>query len=808
MGYFMNIPFFSNSHMISPLSDPYKVNEETKYHHSKEEQLTQCPFLSDVFSVDEITENEHLRISAYGLYKCFINGKNITNDILTPGWVNYDDRLPYQTYNVSPFINKGKNTIQIWLADGWYRGALMSLQTGLKVSNVWGNKLGAIVEIRNEKKILLTSNENWKSGLLPILKSGIYYGEEYNANITPKETNGVAVLDFDKSFLIEHEIDPVKELDPINVQEELKDDEGFTIYDFGQNVAGYISLELSGKKDSKILIEHSEVLGLSSKNIQEKKCNHFENANFRSAAAKIEYTLSGSDIEKYKPHFTFMGFRYVRIKVLSGNVTVKKITSIPISSLHDQKLQFQSSNQNINKLIENTSWSQKANFIEVPTDCPQRDERLGWTGDAQLFASTACYFYNCEKFFIKYLKDLISEQDSDGAIGHVSPDITRNGKTNDLRFITEEEKNNGFWSHKGATGWGDAIVIIPWTLYKHYGNIDVLKSCYPSMLKWCEYLWSISKDPIIKNPRYPTLNEGIKKRGFTFGDWVPPVGDDRTPNPHIGDDCYSTIYHFISTSLVTKISKILGDEKNYTFYKNRSEDIKKAFANEFITSSGRMAYNDQTSYAMSFANDLVPEDIKEKTKEFFRQSIIDQQYRLGTGFHGTANLLIGLRKAGLEDMIEQLLLQEKLPGWMYQIKQGATSIWERWNAMGEDGSIHDPGMNSFNHYAFGSVCEFIFENIIGIRPDEKFPGFEKIIIEPLILESLCPITFKHVTNKGDLNVEISSTNQKVSFNIDIPSGIKGELRLPKYQNIKINNIDQEKNIMMIDSGTHLINFTI
>ncbi len=237
--------------MISPLSDPYKVNEETKYHHSKEEQLTQCPFLSDVFSVDEITENEQLRISAYGLYKCFINGKNITNDILTPGWVNYDDRLPYQTYNVSPFINKGKNTIQIWLADGWYRGALMSLQTGLKVSNVWGNKLGAIVEIRNEKKILLTSNENWKSGLLPILKSGIYYGEEYNANITPKETDGVAVLDFDKSFLIEHEIDPVKELDPINVQEELKDDEGFTIYDFGQNVAGYVSLELSGNKDSK-----------------------------------------------------------------------------------------------------------------------------------------------------------------------------------------------------------------------------------------------------------------------------------------------------------------------------------------------------------------------------------------------------------------------------------------------------------------------------------------------------------------------------------------------------------------------------
>ena len=278
-------------------------------------------------------------------------------------------------------------------------------------------------------------------------------------------------------------------------------------------------------------------------------------------------------------------------QVLSGNVNVKKITSIPISSLNNQKLQFQSSNQNINKLIENTSWSQKANFIEVPTDCPQRDERLGWTGDAQLFSSTACYFYDCEKFFTKYLKDLVSEQDADGAIGHVSPDITRNGKTNDLRFISEEEKINGFWSHKGATGWGDAILIIPWTLYKHYGNINVLKDCYQSMIKWCDYLWSISEGPIIRNPRYTTLSEGIKKRGFTFGDWVPPIGDDRTPNPHIGDDCYSTIYHFISTSLVAKISSILEDEKNAQLYQQRSEEIKKAFVKEFITSSGRMAYN-------------------------------------------------------------------------------------------------------------------------------------------------------------------------------------------------------------------------
>jgi alpha-L-rhamnosidase len=503
-----------------------------------------------------------------------------------------------------------------------------------------------------------------------------------------------------------------------------------------------------------------------------------------------------------------MGFRYARVKVLNGNAKIKKIVSIPISSLHNRKLEFKSKNENINKLINNTAWSQKANFIEVPTDCPQRDERLGWTGDAQIFSSTACYFYNCEKFFTKYLRDLVSEQGIEGAIGHVSPDITRNGETNDPRFITKEEKEIGSWYQKGATGWGDAITIIPWTLYRHYGNIDVLKNCQKSMIKWCEYLWSISNSPIISNPKSSTLLESIKLRGFTFGDWVPPIGDDTNPNPHIGDDCYSTIYHFISNSLLSKISKILGDEKNYIFYKNKSDEIKKAFAEEFITASGRLAYSDQTSYAMCFVNDLIPDDKIHNAKEYFKQTILNQNFKLGTGFHGTANLLKGLKKAGLEEMIERVLLQEKLPGWMYQIKQGATSIWERWNAMAEDGSIHDPGMNSFNHYAFGSVCEFIFENIVGIKPDEENPGFKNIIIEPVIIPSLCPISFKHESINGFISVDIKINNNKVIYKIEIPEGSRGELTLKNYNTIKVNGIEMDDSDVKLNSGVNLITFSI
>lgn len=804
----MTKDFFSHAEMISPLSDKYYVEESKKYHHIEKEQLTQCPFVSNEFTIEKLTSDEVLRISAYGLYKCFINDKNVTEDILTPGWVNYTDRLPYQTYNVASLLKEGNNIITIWLADGWYRGPLMSLQTGLKVRNVWGSKLGALVEIRNKDTVLLSSNQKWHSGLLPILKSGIYYGETFDANIIAKKTDGVEILKLDKKLLIEHEIDAVKELDHLEVVNEIIDDQNYTVYDFGQNVAGYISIIVNGEQGSTILIEHSEVIGLRTNFLNNKKVNHFDNTNYRSAKAKITYTLNGKGDEYYKPSFTFMGFRYARVKVLNGNVSIKKIISIPISSLHHKKLEFKSANKNINKLIENTSWSQKANFIEVPTDCPQRDERLGWTGDAQIFSSTACYFYNCEKFFTKYLKDLVSEQGSEGAIGHVSPDITRNGKTNDPRFITKEEKENGSWYQKGATGWGDAITIIPWTLYKHYGNKDVLKNCQQSMIKWCDYLWSISNGPIITNPKSSTLQDSIKLRGFTFGDWVPPIGDDRGPNPHIGDDCYSTIYHFISTSLLSKISNVLGDEKNYKIYKNKSEEIKKAFANEFITSSGRLAYSDQTSYAMCFVNDLIPDEKKDNAKKYFQQTILNQNYKLGTGFHGTANLLKGLRKAGLENLIEKVLLQDELPGWMYQIKQGATSIWERWNAMAEDGTIHDPEMNSFNHYAFGSVCEFIFENIVGIKPDEEIPGFKNIIIEPMIIPSLCPISFKHESKNGPVHVDIKIEDKEVTYKIEIPDSSTAVLRLNNYRKIRVNKIDRYEKNLKLKNRLNIINFSL
>ena len=838
----MSMKYFKDSQMISPLSDKHKVIEKERYHHKRYEELSQCSFVKNEFVINEISGSEVIRISAFGLYKCFINNKCITEDILTPGWVNYADRLPYQTYNISNLLEQGNNTIEVWLADGWYRGPLMSLQTGLNVSNIWGSKIGTILEIENNNTILLSSNENWKSGLLPILKSGIYYGETYDANIIQKESHGVEILSFNKDLLVEHEIEGVNELEEIDVVEKFLDHEQNTVYDFGQNVAGYVSFIVSGEKGSKILIEHSEVMGKNVKtnNLDKKisgfdkqisesketinlennqketssyysnknKRDVFENTNYRLADAKIEYTLSGNGDEYFKPNFTFMGFRYARIKILKGKVNIKRIKSIPISSLKDQRLTFTSSNKDINKLVTNTSWSQKANFIEVPTDCPQRDERLGWTGDAQLFASTACYLFDSQKFFIKYLKDLVSEQDAEGAIGHVSPDITRNGMTNDKRFDNKHENLDGSGGHKGATGWGDVIVIIPWILYKHYGNTDVLKDCQKAMIAWCNYLWSISKGPIVRTPRSPNLFEGIRLRGFTFGDWVPPVGDDRTPNPHIGDDCYSTIYHFISTSLLSKISKIIGDKENNIFFEDRANVIKKAFADEFITPSGRIAYSDQTSYAMAFVNDLIPDDKKENAKQYFKQTIKDQNFRLGTGFHGTASLLPGLRKAGLEDMIEKVLLQEDLPGWLYQIKQGATSIWERWNAMAEDGTINDPEMNSFNHYAFGSVCEFIFENLVGIRPDESSPGFKNIIIEPLIIPSLAPISFTHKTINGMISVDWKIDNHNVTYNITIPDGSKGELNLIKYENIKVNNIDQDNKIIHLSEGLNSISFSL
>ncbi|MFP5075856.1 family 78 glycoside hydrolase catalytic domain [Rhizobium sp. YIM 134829] len=750
--------------MIAPLSD--------------QGQGTPASFVSTTFRHAGGEGPVTLLISALGLYRCFINGARVGQDLLTPGWTNYDARIAYQTYDVTALLRDGDNRIEIWLGDGWFRSPIMWGTDA--IANCWGERTAAIAELRLGAKTLAKTDASWKSGLLPIRKAGIYFGEIYDARLEPPaETHGTEVLGFDERRLVAHETSPVRELPALEPVDRWTDAEGRTVYDFGQNVGGYVRFSVRGAAGDEVHVEHSEVLGPD---------RHFDNRNYRSADAVLHYTLRGGEVETYAPIFTFQGFRYARV-TLSGQAEIVAIRSIPISSVSELKGGFTSANPLVDRLVLNTIWSQRANFIEVPTDCPQRDERLGWTGDAQVFAATACWLTDSQSFLRKYLRDVMADQRPDGAIPHFSPDPTRLHPQN-------------FPGFAGSTGWGDAIVVIPWVLYTHYADKAVLSECLGAMQRWVDFVWSISDGPVVR----PPARWG--DRGFTFGDWLQPVGDNRKPRPTIADDCAATLYHFISTDLLARIAAVLGETDLEARMKERAEAIRAAFALEFITPAGRLAHNDQTSYALAFLYGLVPPDKVDAAKAHFRRVIVDADYTIGTGFIGTPALLPALTKLGMDDLAERVFLQEKVPGWLYQVSQGATTIWERWDSMAPDGTIYEPEMNSYNHYAYGAVCQWLFESVAGIAPSPEVPGFDEMVIDPAPIRALSPVRAHHDVRQGRIAVAWTCEGDQVRYELTLPEGCTGRFvpgarhGEPHLDGVRIDGATT------IPAGTHRLDFTL
>ena len=743
-------------------------------------QATAGTFVSREFTLEAVPAEATLRISALGLYRAFINGKRVGSDLLTPGWTCYDDRIAYQTYDVAKLLQPGGNRIEIWLGDGWYRSQLMWASN--PVVNCWGDRTAAIAELRAGGELLLKTDDGWKSGFTPVVRNGIYYGEDYDARIRPQDSHGVDLLSFDKALLVPHETGAVKELDALSPIDSWTEADGRTVYDFGQNAGAYIRLRLKGAAGAQVRVEHSEVLGPD---------RFFDNRNYRSARAELIYTLSGQGEEDYAPLFTFFGFRYARITV-TGQAELVAVTMVPVTSVPTSAGGFTSGVTTVNRLVENTIWSQRSNFIEVPTDCPQRDERLGWTGDAQVFAGTACWLADSQSFLKKYLRDVIHDQRADGAVSHFSPDPTR------LHPID----GRGDWA--GSTGWGDAIVIIPWQLYLHYGDSAALEECFPAMLRWLDYLWGISDGPIIRPPAVWGAH------GFTFGDWLQPVGDNRKPRPTVADDCAATLYHFISTQLTAKIARILGENVEAARLDKRADEIRAAFKHEFFAPSGRIAHNDQTSWSLAFLYDLVPPEYEPAARDYFRRVVEETDGVIGTGFIGTPALLPALTRLGMLDLAEKMFLNRKVPGWLYQVERGATSIWERWDALTEDGTIYDPDMNSYNHYAYGAVCQWLFEDVAGIKPLEDKPGFEEIAFDPAILPALSPVSAWHDTRFGRIEAGWTLEGKTVTCRLVLPQGVtarlqgRGDRKSLKADGTLIEQGEETK----LGAGEHTITFSI
>jgi alpha-L-rhamnosidase len=740
---------------------------------------TPASFVAKSFTLDTVSGREVLDISALGLYVCFINGKRVGKDVLTPGWTAYDARLSYQTYDVGPLLVAGENRIEIWLGDGWLRSALMWGKH--PIHNTWGSEIAALVELRGQKgdaEPILVTDASWESGELPIRKSGIYFGETFDARIAPTVSAGTEVIEFDSVRLVAHETTPVRELDALTASRTWTDTEGRTVFDFAQNVGGYVAIEVTGAAGATVKVEHAEVLD---------KDGNFYNVNYRTAEATITYVLAGQGTESYRPHFTFQGFRYARVTI-EGDAKLVDIKSIPISSVTEQKASFTSGNKLVNRLFLNTLWSQRGNFIEVPTDCPQRDERLGWTGDAQVFAGTAAYLGDVHGFFHKWVRDLMVDQREDGAVPHVCPDPTR----------MQPEHYPGFF---GSTGWGDAIYQVPWQVYLHYGDTEFLSEVLPNMVRWVDFVWSISDGPIVSPPRE------WGARGFSFGDWLQPKGPSAKPLPTIGDDAAATIYLHIAAKQVAEIAGIVGDTAVAQRLTQMADEVKAAFQREFITASGRLAYDDQTSYALAIVHDLIPADRYEAAKGYFKNTIARADGRIGTGFIGTPALLPALIKIGEWGLASEVFLQEEVPGWLYQVKMGATTIWERWDAIQADGSIYNPQMNSYNHYAYGAVCQWLLEGVAGFRPDAKDPAFKTVIFEPLILPDLSPVKADHQSPAGLIRAEWSIEGDAVRYEIEVPAGSKGVLRLAAaYRDATLDGAALGGTEAALTPGTHVVTF--
>ena len=717
------------------------------------------PYLRKTFKPARELEEARLYITCHGLYLVEINGKRIGEQEFTPGWTSYDTRLQYQTYDVTENLKQDQNALGIILGDGWFRGNLGWQEGG----NIWGTEVAALAQLRlsysDGSTEIISTDGTWKASTGPILESDIYNGEVYDAT---KELTDWSKPEYDDSGwqpvkiaevsyekLIAPEGPPVKVvnvLEPLSIQK--VGDEWMV--DMGQNMVGWIRIQAHGNKGDQLILKHAEVL--------DKEGNMYYD-NLRRAKCINTYVLKGGEKETFEPHFTFQGFRYVMISGYPGILTANDVSGMVIHSDMKPSGTFTCSDPMINQLQHNIVWGLKGNFLDVPTDCPQRDERLGWTGDAQVFAPTACFNVDAATFYTKWLRDLEADQDEDGSIPHVIPNIL---------------------GHGGATGWADAGVTIPWAIYLDYGDVSVLENQYESMKRWIDYMKQRAGENLIW--------EGDPH----FGDWLSFAS---TRSDYMGaytlKDLIATAYYAYSSSIVAKVATILGHEKDATYYKQLSEQVRLAFNKEFVTSTGRLVSHTQTAYTLALAFDLLDEKTAAKSALHLAGDV-EGFGHITTGFLGTPLISLTLTDVGRNDLAYNLLNRKTYPSWLYPVTMGATTIWERWDGQKPDSTFQNPGMNSFNHYAYGAIGKWMYQVVAGIGIDENKPGYKHILIQPRPGGGLTSAKATHNSLFGTISSGWSSQGERFTMEVEIPANTTATIHIPEgASEIKINGSDPD-----------------
>ncbi|AYB29519.1 glycoside hydrolase family 78 protein [Chryseolinea soli] len=705
-----------------------------------------APMLRNNFTLKKMVKSARLYITSHGLYECYINGQRVGDQYLTPGWTSYNKRLQYQVYDVTSLVTNGANAAGVILSDGWYRGNLAWENN----RNIYGKTLGLLFQLEatysDGSKEIITSNEQWKSSTGPVTRAGIYYGEAYDARLEKKDWamsgyaasdwHGVRAVNVSNDNLVASYAPPVKKHETFKPKSLQATVQGEQIVDFGQNLVGWVRFKVNGKAGDKIVVHHAEVL--------DKKGNFYTD-NYRAAQAEIVYTLKGGGEEIFEPHFSFFGFRYVKITSPS-KLTADQVTAVAVYSDMAPTGNFTSSNPLINQLQHNIQWGQKGNFVDVPTDCPQRDERLGWTGDAQAFSRTATFNMNVATFFNKWLKDVAADQVKNGRVPFVIPNVLGD-------------------SASASTGWADAATIIPWNVYYAYGDKRILEQQYESMKAWVGYMEARSRND-------------LWNRGFHFGDWLFYRPNDDTDGRSAVTDKYLIAQCFWanSTQIMLNTAKVLGKEDDVKHYTEWLKRVKDAFLKEYMAPSGRLVAGTQTAYVLALNFDMLPENLRAQAAERLAQNVKDYDNHLTTGFLGTPYLCEVLTRFGYTDVAYSLLLQETYPSWLYPVKMGATTIWERWDGIKTDSTFQTPGMNSFNHYAYGAIGDWMYRRVAGLR--ETAPGYKELIIAPQPGGNLKNATAELETSYGPAKSAWKLENGVFTLTAVIPANTTAQIVLP------------------------------
>ena len=654
-----------------------------------------APVLRKCFSVSGI-KRATLKITSLGCYYATLNGERIGDFILAPGCTSVK-RVQMQTYDVTSLI-KEENCVEITLSKGWFRGRLNTRNAEEKADWYEAVKAELTLVLQNGEKTVLTTDESWEAALSPVTFTDIYDGEHYDANYK-MEFVPCATFDYEGVDIVNQQGEYVKEQEIIIPHRIFKTPKGETVIDFNQNMTGYFEISLNAKAGDRVSFTVAEVLD---------KEGNLYTENYRSAKSEFEYICKdGKNV--YKPLLTFYGFRYIRVNSFPGEITADNVKAIVLHSDIKRTGYLNSSSPLLNKLFSNIFWGQKGNFLDIPTDCPQRDERMGWLGDAQVFVRTASYNYNVNKFFEKWLEDMRLDQYPNGSVPFVIP---------------------LFWGPCGSTAvWSDAITICPWQIYLTYANKNILKKMYPCMKKYVEHIGTITK------------SKYLWTECWQFGDWL---GLDAPAGSYKGasnDDIIASAFYYHSATLVDKVGKVLG-------YKNKKyELLAKRIKEKFIKTYKE--FKTQTECVMALYFDLT--DDKPKVAAQLAAMITENGKKLKTGFVGTSYILHALSQNGYSELAYDLLLQESYPSWLFSVKQGATTIWEHWDGVNDKGEFWSKDMNSFNHYAYGSVADWVYGVACGIKTVEEKPGFENVIIAPNPTKRLNHLCAKIETRYGTVS---------------------------------------------------------